>query len=109
MEHSPISADDAATICMGAPGFGLTPFVRVPQDDIGLASRLLDGGAFGIIFPHVETETQAPMLAGACFFPPRGYRSAVGPTIYLGFKALSQEEVAESLDQLTTTTVMIET
>ena len=109
MEHSPISADDAAAICMGAPGFGLTPFVRVPQDDVGLASRLLDGGAFGIIFPHVETETQATMLAGACLFPPRGYRSAVGSTIHLGFEAMSQKEVAECLDRLITTTVMIET
>jgi 2-keto-3-deoxy-L-rhamnonate aldolase RhmA len=109
MEHSPISANDAAAICMAAPGFGLTPFVRVPQDDVGLASRLLDGGAFGIIFPHVETAAQATMLAGACLFPPRGRRSAVGSTIHLGFEALSQKEVAECLDQLITTTAMIET
>ncbi len=109
MEHSPISANDAAAICMAAPGFGLTPFVRVPKDDVGLASRLLDGGAFGIIFPHVDTAVQAKMLAGACLFPPRGRRSAVGSTIHLGFKALSQEEVAARLDHLITTTVMIET
>ena len=109
MEHSPISADDAAAICMGAPGLGVTPFVRVPQDDVGLASRLLDGGAYGIIFPHVETEMQAAMLAGACLFPPRGRRSAVGSTIHLGFEGLSQNDVAEGLDGLTTTTVMIET
>jgi 2-keto-3-deoxy-L-rhamnonate aldolase RhmA len=109
MEHSPITADDTSAICMAASGFGVTPFVRVPQDDIGLASRLLDGGACGIIFPHVETAMQAMAVAGACLFPPRGARSAVGSTIHLGFEALSQKEAGERLDALTMTTVMIET
>ncbi len=109
MEHSPISADETSAICMSAPGFGVIPFVRVPQDDLGLASRLLDGGAYGIIFPHVETEEQARKVAGACLFPPRGYRSAVGSTIHLGFEGLSQSEAGLRLDELTTTTVMIET
>lgn len=109
MEHSPISADEASAICMAAPGFGVTPFVRVPQDDIGLASRLLDGGAYGIIFPHVETKAQARRVAEACLFPPRGVRSAVGSTIHLGFEGLSQREAGLQLDELTITTVMIET
>jgi 2-keto-3-deoxy-L-rhamnonate aldolase RhmA len=109
MEHSPITADDTSAICMAASGFGVTPFVRVPQDDIGLASRLLDGGAYGIIFPHVETAMQAAKVAGACLFPPRGTRSAVGSTIHLGFEGLSQKETGEQLDALTMTTVMIET
>jgi len=109
MEHSPITADDTSAICMAALGFGVTPFVRVPQDDIGLASRLLDGGAYGIIFPHVETAMQAAKVAGACLFPPRGTRSAVGSTIHLGFEGLSQKNSGEQLDILTMTTVMIET
>jgi len=109
MEHSPITADDTSAICIAASGFGVTPFVRVPQDDIGLASRLLDGGAYGIIFPHVETAMQATKMAGACLFPPRGMRSAVGSTINLGFEDLSQKEAGERLDALTMTTVMIET
>ncbi|NKB21830.1 MAG: aldolase [Alphaproteobacteria bacterium] len=109
MEHCPISVDDTSAICMAAPGFGVTPFVRVPQDDVGLASRLLDGGAYGIIFPHVETEEQAVMVSRACLFPPRGTRSAVGSTIHLGFEGLSQKEAGERLDALTLTTVMIET
>ncbi len=109
MEHSPITADDTSAICMAASGFGVTPFVRVPQDEVGLATRLLDGGAYGIIFPHVETAIQAAAVAGACLFPPRGTRSAVGSTIHLGFQGLSQKETGERLDALTMTTVMIET
>ncbi|MBK17236.1 MAG: aldolase [Rhodospirillaceae bacterium] len=109
MEHSPISTDDAAAICAAAPGFGVVPFVRVPQDDTGLASRLLDGGAHGVIFPHVETEEQAAALAASCIFPPGGTRSAVGPTVQVNFETLSQEEVGKRLDDLKFTTVMIET
>lgn len=109
MEHSSISAQETAAICMSAPGFGVTPFVRVPKDDVGLASRLLDDGAHGIIFPHVETESQAAIMAGACLFPPRGQRSAVGSTVHLGFENLMQKEAGERLDALTVTTVMIET
>jgi len=109
MEHSAISADDAAGICAAAPGFGVTPLVRVPEGALGLAARLLDNGAMGVIAPHVETAAQARAVADACRFPPDGTRSAAGSTVQLGFRAASQGEVAAALNDLALVTVMIET
>jgi 2-keto-3-deoxy-L-rhamnonate aldolase RhmA len=109
LEHSSISADEASAICAAAPGFGVTPLVRVPEGDLGLASRLLDNGAMGVILPHVETASRAQDLVDASLFPPYGKRSAVGSTVHLRYAALGQAEIAEHLNELTLTTVMIET
>src|SRR5215467_7651829 len=55
MEHSSFSLETMSQICIAALEVGITPFVRVP----GLADvqRILDGGALGIIAPHVQTVT----------------------------------------------------
>ena len=57
MEHSSFSLETMSQICIAALEVGITPFVRVP----GLADvqRILDGGALGIIAPHVQTATEA--------------------------------------------------
>ena len=55
MEHSPYSIDTAATICAAAIGIGITPLVRVPSHDAHWSSRVLDGGAQGVIVPHSTT------------------------------------------------------
>lgn len=109
MEHSAIPADAAAAICAAAPGFGVTPLVRVPEGALGLAQRLLDNGAMGVIMPHVETADQAAGFAAACRFPPLGTRSAAGSTVQLGFSPMTQGAVATALNALLLSTVMIET
>lgn len=109
LEHSAISVDDASAICTAAPGFGVTPLVRVPESDLGMASRLLDNGAMGVILPHAETAERARDLVDASLFPPDGKRSAVGSTVHLGFEAMGQAAIAERLNRLTLSTVMIET
>lgn len=109
LEHSAISVDDASAICAAAPGFGITPLVRVPEGDLGMASRLLDNGAMGVILPHVETAARASDLADASLFPPRGKRSAAGATVHLGFTGGGQAEIAALLNTLTLSTIMIET
>src|SRR4051812_37830785 len=55
MEHSPISHETASMLCTAAIGLGLTPVVRIPGHGANEATRLLDGGALGLIFPHVDT------------------------------------------------------
>ncbi|MEE8332637.1 MAG: aldolase/citrate lyase family protein [Alphaproteobacteria bacterium] len=109
MEHSAISADDAAGICAAAPGFGVTPLVRVPEGALGLAARLLDNGALGVIMPHVETGSGARAVADACRFPPQGTRSAAGSTVQLGFQPMKQDAIAAGLNDLVLVCVMIET
>src|SRR5437667_3536305 len=69
MEHSPYSIDTAATICAAALGIGITPLVRVPSHDAHWSSRVLDGGAQGVIVPHVNNRTEAEAVVRNCRFP----------------------------------------
>ncbi len=109
LEHSAISTDTAAQICAAAPGFGVSPLVRVPEADLGMASRLLDNGAEGVILPHVDSADRARDLVNASLFPPAGLRSAAGSTIHLGFEKVTQGDAASRLNATTFSTVMIET
>jgi 4-hydroxy-2-oxoheptanedioate aldolase len=56
---------------------GLTPIVRIPSPDPFEATKILDGGAGGIIAPYVETAEQAQALRGAVKLRPiKGQRLA---------------------------------
>ena len=70
LEHSTMPLDVAAQLCATAGDLGLTPFVRVPEQDYGTIGRLLDGGAQGIIAPRIDTADQARAVARACRFAP---------------------------------------
>jgi len=53
----------------------ITPLVRVPWNEPGIIGKSLDGGAWGIICPMVNTAAEAKALADACLYPPLGKRS----------------------------------
>src|SRR3954449_1445921 len=72
MQHAPYSIETTATICAAALGIGITPLVRVPGHDPQWMSRVLDGGAQGVILPDVNTAAQAKAIVNACRFPPWG-------------------------------------
>jgi 2-keto-3-deoxy-L-rhamnonate aldolase RhmA len=56
LEHSSLSISDASALCSASLLAGITPFVRVPyQCGNGYVQQVLDGGAMGIVFPHVST------------------------------------------------------
>jgi 4-hydroxy-2-oxoheptanedioate aldolase len=53
----------------------ITPMVRVPWNEPGIIGKVLDGGAWGVICPMVNTPAEAKALASACLYPPNGKRS----------------------------------
>jgi 2-keto-3-deoxy-L-rhamnonate aldolase RhmA len=56
LEHSILSQKNASRLCSSSLLSGITPFVRVPhQCGSGYVQRVLDGGAMGIVFPHINT------------------------------------------------------
>lgn len=83
LEHSPISLESAHMLIGTALHTGLSPIVRVPSLDAGLAQRVLDAGAEGIMVPHVDTVDQAQAAVSAVRFPPLGSRG-VGSTSRAG-------------------------
>src|SRR6516225_6305846 len=56
-------------------GHPVTPLVRVPWNEPGIIGKVLDGGAWGVICPMVNTPAEAKALASACLYPPAGKRS----------------------------------
>src|ERR1700739_466855 len=61
--------------------FPVTRLVRVPWNEPGIIGKVLDGGAYGVICPMVNTKEQAEQLVAYSKYPPRG-TSANGPYRY---------------------------
>jgi len=108
-EHSSIDPDAVAQICVAALGAGISPIVRVPQDEYTLAARALDTGALGIIFPHIDTPEQARRAADACRYPPGGKRSIAGAMPQFAFAAVPLAEAVTVANASTLVVVMLET
>jgi 2-keto-3-deoxy-L-rhamnonate aldolase RhmA len=107
-EHNSMSVDTAAQISCASLAVGVTPIVRVPGYEHHHASRVLDNGAQGIVFPHVDTPEQAERLAGYCRFPPVGRRSMGGGLQQLGFAPMSVGEAARIVNEETLVVMMLE-
>jgi len=109
MEHNTMGVDTAAQIAVACHDAGVTPIVRVPGYEHYLATRLLDAGAMGIVFPHVDTAEQARQLVDNCKYPPMGHRSLGGPMAQLGFRAVPRAESTEIVNRETIMVMMLET
>ena len=51
------------------------PMVRVPWNEPGIIGKVLDGGAYGVICPMVNTRAEAEALVSYVRYPPAGKRS----------------------------------
>jgi 2-keto-3-deoxy-L-rhamnonate aldolase RhmA len=109
VEHCPFSLDAVSQICMASLEVGITPFVRVPSNGPEYISRLLDGGAMGIIAPHIRSAEDAAAVVRYAKFPPHGDRSAGGPLPQLGFRNVPVAEANAIANETTMVVVMMET
>ena len=107
-EHNSMSVDTAAQIAAASLAVGITPIVRVPGYEHHHASRALDNGAHGVVFPHVDTPEQARRLADYCRYPPVGHRSMGGGLQQLGFAPMPLGEAARLANEETLVVVMLE-
>src|SRR5687767_3422537 len=107
-EHGSLDPDCAAQIATASLAVGVTPIVRVAGLEHWHASRLLDNGAQGIVFPHIDTREQAQRVADHCRYPPAGKRSMGGALAQLGFASVPVGEAARLMNEETLVVVMIE-
>src|SRR5438067_481730 len=107
-EHNSMDLDTAAQIAAASLAVGITPIARVAVFEHWHASRMLDNGAQGIVFPHVDTASEAQRAAAACRFPPAGKRSMGGGLQQLGFASMPIGEAARIVNEETLVVVMIE-
>jgi 2-keto-3-deoxy-L-rhamnonate aldolase RhmA len=109
LEHSCASIETAKVLCVAALMAGIAALVRVPSLETGDAGRLLDGGAAGLLLPHISNRAQAEKSVRTCKFPPLGERSFGGPNISTGYGSVAQKEALQALNESTALVAMIET
>jgi len=109
LEHGTMPLDIAVQISCAALTAGITPLVRVPSRQYALATRALDGGALGIVMPHVDTAEEAKAIVDHLKYPPLGHRSVAGGQAFLGFRPVPIAEATRTMNAETLVVVMLET
>src|SRR5215813_13957588 len=108
VEHSSLSLETTGQICIAALAAGIAPFVRVPANTPEYISRVLDGGALGVIAPHVRSPAEAREVVRAAKFPPLGERSNPGHLAQLEYRSFPAAEVAAAMNDATMVIVQFE-
>lgn len=109
LEHGSMSIETACEIAVAAQDSGIAPIVRVPYGELTMATRVLDGGALGVVIPHVDTPEEAKEIADKLRYPPRGHRSVGGGQAQFDYAPMPLGEMTTKIDDNTLITVMIET
>ena len=109
LEHGPTSVETAYAISVAALDAGIAPIVRVPHGELALATRCLDGGALGIVIPHVDTAEEARAMVNAFRYQPLGHRSIAGGYPQFGFAPTPAAQVTKEMNDATLVIAMIET
>jgi 4-hydroxy-2-oxoheptanedioate aldolase len=78
-QHGVIGYDQMLPMLQALSATGTPAFVRVPWNQPADIMKALDAGAQGVIVPMINSREEAERAAGACRYPPAGYRSW-GPT-----------------------------
>lgn len=79
MQHGLHSIETAIQMMQAISTTDTVPLARCNWNEPGGIMRLLDGGAYGIICPMINSGEECKAFVGACRYPPLGYRS-FGPT-----------------------------
>src|ERR1700759_1543372 len=109
MEHNTLSIDATCQICIFAQQIGITPLVRVPANSPEYICRVLDGGAMGVITPHVPSAAEARAMVDLVKFTPLGHRSAGGALSHYGYRSFPMAETYAAMNDATSLVVMMET
>ncbi|RSL68111.1 hypothetical protein CEP53_002763 [Fusarium sp. AF-6] len=96
LEHAWLTLAEASNLCNVGHLAGITPFVRVPhQCGNGFVQRVLDGGAMGVIFPHIESADEAKAAVKISKYPPYGCRSMTGAMPLFNMRPTPLKEAIE--------------
>jgi 2-keto-3-deoxy-L-rhamnonate aldolase RhmA len=109
VEHNGFSWDTTGQICMAALAPGITPFVRVPTTAPEHIAAALNGGALGVIAPHVRSADDARRVVTAAKFPPLGERGAAGTLPHFQFRSFPASQADPALNDATMVILMMET
>ncbi len=113
-EHAPFDRASLDVAILAARAGGMPVLVRPASSDHAQLLQALDGGAHGVIVPHVRSAGEAESIAHACHYRPGG-RGYAGSTRAAGYTTtgmaahraaakdvvvIAQIEDAEALDEI---------
>ena len=109
MEHSSFDLDPTGQLCIAALYAGIAPIVRAPSKEPFWVSRILDGGALGVIVPHIKSVQDVNHVVAATRFPPLGSRSATNNLPHFQFRSVPAKVASPVINEHTMVIPMIET
>lgn len=109
LEHGTLTLDTAMQLSVAANSAGISPLVRIPYGQYDMATRALDGGAAGIIMPHIDTADEARVMVDRLRYPPSGHRSVAGLMPQLDFKSMPLADAARIVNDGLLLVAMLET
>ncbi|KAI9896621.1 hypothetical protein N3K66_008793 [Trichothecium roseum] len=109
MEHSSFDLDTTGQICIAALYAGICPIVRAPSKEPYFVSRILDGGALGVIVPHIRSVQDAKDVVAAAKFQPVGCRSSTNGLPHFQFRSHPAKVANPVCNDSTLVIPMIET
>lgn len=109
MEHSSFDLDTTGQLCIASLYAGITPIVRVPSKESSYVSRVLDGGALGVIVPHIRSVQDVVDVVRAAKFQPVGVRSSTNGLPHYQFRSIPATTSNPVTNAATLVIPMIET
>jgi 2-keto-3-deoxy-L-rhamnonate aldolase RhmA len=108
LEHSAFSLQTTSQISIMGLEAGVPVFVRVPAYTPEYVSRVLDGGALGVIAPGVRSAAEARQVVDAVKYPPLGSRG-LGPGLpLLEYRTFAPTEALPAMNDATMVIVQFE-
>jgi 4-hydroxy-2-oxoheptanedioate aldolase len=77
-QHTSIYPVTVEHLCRVADGFGITPAMRIPNQEESTILSYLDRGMRMITVPNLKTKEEAEALVRYTYYGPKGARSATG-------------------------------
>jgi 2-keto-3-deoxy-L-rhamnonate aldolase RhmA len=108
LEHGSLALETVSQISIAAADNNIAPIVRVPTGQWDVASRALDGGAQGIVMPHIDSAEDAKQAVHHLRFPPVGHRATLGGLPQYDYLPVKAARVAAEVNAVTLLAPMIE-
>ncbi|HJZ32236.1 MAG TPA: aldolase/citrate lyase family protein [Hyphomicrobiaceae bacterium] len=108
LEHSSLSLEATGQISIAALALGIAAFVRVPANTPEYISRVLDGGALGVIAPGIRSAQEARAVVAAAKYAPLGRRGAAGGLPHLNYANLPVADANAAINAATMVMVQFE-
>jgi 2-keto-3-deoxy-L-rhamnonate aldolase RhmA len=108
LEHSAFSIETTCQLSVMALEAGVPAIVRVPARTPEYISRVLDGGALGVIAPGIRSAAEAKSVVAAAKYPPLGSRGLSSGLAHLGFRPVAAKEALPALNDATLVIVQLE-